>query len=275
VVLLAHTGVASWEAPPLVLAVATVATLLFAQAFVRLRRRGRADHAPWTRAALFAAGVAAATLALVSPLDAIGEDELLSVHMTQHLLLGDVAPALLLVALRGPLLVFLVPAVVLAPLARFGPLRTLLRTVTLPYVAFGLWAANLAIWHVPAFYDAALTRPWLHDLEHTCWLTSGLLVWTLLVDPLAHRRLTVGGRLALAAALFAAGQVLTDVLVFSFTPLYPAYDGAYGISALTDQRLAGIAMMVDQVVMLGTFALVLLRPRLRRTRLVPRMTPSA
>ena len=45
---------------------------------------------------------------------------------------------------------------------------------------------------------------------------SGILVWTLLVDPGSHRRLSVGGRVALAAAMFAAGQVLTDVLVFTF-----------------------------------------------------------
>ena len=54
----------------------------------------------------------------------------------------------------------------------------------------------------------------------------GMLVWTLLVDPGGHGRLTVGGRVALAAAMFACGQVLTDVLVFSFHGLYPAYHGA-------------------------------------------------
>ena len=75
----------------------------------------------------------------------------------------------------------------------------------------------------------------------------GILVWTLLVDPGAHKRLSVGGRVALAASMFAAGQILTDVLVFSFTPLYPFYHGAYGISALTDQQLAGIVMMVEQL----------------------------
>ena len=57
---------------------------------------------------------------------------------------------------------------------------------------------------------------------------SGLLVWNLLVDPGSHRRLSVGGRVALAAAMFAAGQILTDVLVFTFTPLYPAYRARTG-----------------------------------------------
>jgi len=64
-----------------------------------------------------------------------------------------------------------------------------------------------------------------------------------------------------------AGQVLTSVLVFTFHPLYPIYRGAYGVSALTDQKLAGIVMMVEQLVVLGTFAYLLLRPRIRHASL--------
>ena len=141
-------------------------------------------------------------------------------------------------------------------------LGTLLR----PRVAFSLWAANLAIWHVPYIYDLALAHENLHDFEHLCWMFCGVLVWTLLVDPGSHRRLTVGGRVALAASMFAAGQILTDVLVFSFTPLYPWYHGAYGISALTDQQLAGIVMMVEQLATLGTCVALLLLPRWSRGR---------
>jgi cytochrome c oxidase assembly factor CtaG len=258
---------AAWEAPPAVLVPAAIAVALFVQAFVRLRARGRTDHASWARAALFGAGVAVGVLALVSPIDTIGEDDLLSVHMVQHVLLGDLAAAVCIVAVRGPLLFFLLPAPVLAPLARSARLRSVLGFLTRPRVAFALWAANLAVWHVPAIYDAALSRPALHDFEHACWLLSGVLVWTLLVDPAGHRRLTTGGRLALAACVFAAGQVLTDVLVFSFHALYSAYGGAYGISAVTDQRLAGVAMMVEQLLTLGTLAAVLLRPRIRAARL--------
>ncbi len=88
-----------------------------------------------------------------------------------------------------------------------------------------------------------------------------MLVWTLLIDPGSHKRLTVGGRVALAAAMFAAGQILTDVLVFSFTPLYPWYHGAYGISALADQQVSGLVMMVEQLLTLGVCVALLLRPR--------------
>jgi putative membrane protein len=247
---------------PVVLA--ALAALLFAQAVVRLRRRGRADLAGWDRIALFAAGLGLSIFAVVGPLDRLADDKLLSAHMGQHVLIGDLGPALMVTALRGPLLVFFLPAAVLAPLARSPRVRSVLSTLLRPRVAYTLWAANLAIWHVPYLYDLALEHQKLHDFEHICWTFCGFLVWTLLVDPGSHRRLTVGGRVALAAAMFAAGQILTDVLVFTFTPLYTFYHGAYGISALTDQQLSGIVMMVEQLATLGTCVAILLRPRWSR-----------
>ncbi len=255
-------------------ALAAVAALLFLQAVVRLRRRGRADRAGLDRAALFALGLGVVLVALVGPLDRVAEQQLLLAHMGQHVLIGDLAPALLVVALRGPLLVVLLPAPLLAPLARSAAARRTLGTLLRPPVALGLWATNLAVWHVPWLYDLALRHRALHDLEHAAWTACGLLVWTLLVDPGAHRRLTVGGRVALAVALFAAGQVLSDVLVFSFSPLYPAYHGADGVSALTDQKLAGVLMMVEQLVTLGTCVVLLLRPRLRRARAARLLAPQ-
>ena len=43
--------------------------------------------------------MAALTAAVVSPIDGLGEDYLFSMHMLQHILLGDLAPVLLLLAL--------------------------------------------------------------------------------------------------------------------------------------------------------------------------------
>ena len=241
-----------------------VGALLFAQAVVRLRRRGRADLAGWDRVALFAAALALTWVALLSPLDEVAEEKLLAGHMAQHVLIGDLVPALSLLAVRGPLVFFLLPAAVLAPLAR-SPLRRWLSALLRPKVAFAIWAANLAIWHIPALYDYAVAHDSVHYLEHACWVVAGFLVWTLLLDA----RLTTGRRVALAAAMFATGQVLTDVLVFSFGHFYPAYEGAYGLSAVTDQQLAGVVMMVEQVLTLGTLIAVLLAPRLRRRRFDP------
>ncbi len=251
----------AWNAAPAVLAASALALALFFQGFVRLRRRGRTDHAGWSRAVLFVAGVAVIALALLSPLDAIGEGYLLSAHMLQHVLISDVGPALILLALSGPLLFFFLPRPALLSIARSRRARAVLAWLTNPYIAFGLWCVVIAVWHVPSLYDAALTSQTLHDLEHASFVVAGFLVWYQLLDPTGHG-LRRSGRLGLVVALFAAGQILTMVLVFSFEPLYPAYaaepERLLGLSPLTDQRLAGVAMMADQVVMLGTLAALLL-----------------
>jgi len=262
--LVAH---AAWSAPPSVIAPAVVAFVLFAHGWLRLRGRGRRDLADWKRAALFTAGLLVVLAGLVSPIHTLGENHLLWVHMLQHVLIGDLGIALMIVAVRGPLLVFMLPARVLGPIARDRDVRAVLAFLLRPKIAFGLWAANLAVWHIPSLYDYAVLHPWLHDLEHALWMLAGVLVWTLLVDPGSHHRLSTAGRVAFAAAMFGAGQVLTSVLVFTFHPLYPIYRGAYGVSALTDQKLAGIVMMVEQLVVLGTFAYLLLRPRIRHASL--------
>lgn len=264
--ILAH---AAWSAPPAVLVPAALAASLFAQGWLRLRRRNRRDLADWRRAALFATGLTVVLAGLISPIHTIGESHLLWVHMVQHVLIGDLGIALMIFALRGPLLVFMLPPRLLGPIARDRDVRAILSFLLRPQVAFALWAINLALWHVPRFYIDAILHPWLHDLEHACWMLAGTLVWILLIDPGSHRRLSTGGRIALAVGMFAAGQALTDVLVFSFHPYYALYRGAYGFSALTDQKLAGLVMMVEQLLVLGAFVFFVLRPRLRQTRLAP------
>ena len=269
-VLLAHSS-ASWETPPAVLVGAALAAALFAQAFVRVRAR-RPDHAPWSRAALFAAGLALLVLPLVSPLDGLGDDELLSAHMLQHVLIGDAAAALLVVAVRGPLVFFLLPPAVLKPLARFRPLRALLGVLMRPLVALGIWAVVLYAWHVPRLYDYAAAHQAVHDLEHVSFVFAGILVWIQLVDPARHGRLRRPQRIFFALALLVLAQPLIDVLIFTSSPAYPRYTGAHGISALTDQRLAGVVMMVEQLLTLGICIALLLRPYVRERSRKPAFT---
>jgi cytochrome c oxidase assembly factor CtaG len=267
----------SWYADAAVIVPACVLAALFVQAFVRLRRRGRTDHAGFDRAVLFGLALTIGTLALLSPLDAAGERYLLSAHMLQHMLIGDAAPALALVALRGPLLFFLIPPLVLGPLARLTPLRRALAWLLRPAVALTVWAVVFGFWHVPAMYDATLRHQGLHDLEHALFVVAGLLVWTQIIDPARHGTSSVPQRIAFAVALFTAGQVLSYVLIFSFQPLYPtyAYQPArlFGWAPLLDQQLAGIVMMVEQVLTLGTAVAILLHVSSRRRRPVRRLRP--
>jgi putative membrane protein len=271
-VAIAHLSL-QWDAPPVVLVSAALVAALFVQAFVRLRRR-RAELVPWTRALLFAAALALLVLPLVSPLDEAGDEKLLSAHMLQHVLIADAALALLVLAVRGPLLFFLLPPALLRPLARLRPLRSVLAVLLRPLVALGLWAAVIYAWHVPAAYDYAAAHPLVHHLEHLSFVVTGALVWIQLVDPARHGRLRRPQRIFFALAVVALTQPLVDVLLFSSGPAYDRYadqaDRLFGLSPLTDQRLAGVVMMVEQLLALGTCVAFLLRPYLRERERVRR-----
>ena len=259
-----------WLFEPWVLLAAVVAAAFFLQGFVRLRRRGRRDHASWGRLALFSAGLALLVFALVSPLDVVGDHFLLSAHMLQHVLIGDVAPALLLLAVRGPLLFFAVPAALMRVLGRSAAARRAAGWVLRPKVALTVWAVAYGGWHIPVVYDWAARNQAVHDVEHASFVVAGLLVWCLLIDPARRRRLSRGQRLRVAAIVFAMGTVISDTLIFSFRPLYPAYadqvERVFSLTPLRDQQLAGLVMTVDQILTLGTCSAFLLWPLLRERR---------
>jgi cytochrome c oxidase assembly factor CtaG len=250
----------AWDFSTPVLAVAFVSVLLFAHAFVRLRRRGRTDLAGWDRPVLFGAGILLATLPLISPLDTAGDRFLISAHMLEHVLIGDAAPALLLLAVRGPLTFFVIPDYVLRRFARIGALRSLLGFLLRPGVSLALWALTIGAWHVPAAYDYTLTHPAVHDLEHLSFVIVGLLVWSQLIDPARRGALSATGRLVFASALFGLGQVLSGVMLLS-PALYPAYAAQpvrlLGLTPLKDQQLAGLVMMGEQMLTLGICAIFL------------------
>ncbi|HZR96967.1 MAG TPA: cytochrome c oxidase assembly protein [Gaiellaceae bacterium] len=262
---LAHAAGWSPSAGPIVLA--AIATALYASAFVRLRRRAP-GRAGWSNALLYAAGVAVSLLAVVSPLDAIGEDELLTAHMGQHLLLGDVGPLLLVLGLRGPIAFFLLPARALRALAR-SPLRPVASFLVRPRVALALWLASLAAWHVPAAYDAAVAHPALHAFEHACFAIAGVLAWTQILDPTRRARLSVGQRAVFAFVMLVASGLLAEVLV-AMHPLYPHYVAIdrrpFGWTAAQDQSKAAVLMMAEQIATLATTMTFLVRAHIERVQ---------
>jgi cytochrome c oxidase assembly factor CtaG len=266
----------AWSLDPIALAAAAVAIAFFLQGWRRLHRR-RPELAPWTRIPLFLAGVVIVLVGLLSPLDAIAEEYLQSAHMLQHVLIADLGIALALAAVRGPLSMFFLPRDLLAPLARHAGIRGVLSFLLRPTVAVPLWLAVLVAWHVPALYEAALTEPLVHRLEHLSFVVVGALVWTLIIDPSGHRRLSVNGRIGLAVVLLWVGQLLAYVFVFGFEPYYDVYveqpERLLGLSPLTDQKLAGVVMMAEQLLTLGVALLLLVRSA-RRARGTHVVTPE-
>jgi cytochrome c oxidase assembly factor CtaG len=218
-------------------AAALLVSFLYTRRAHALARRGRG--VPLWRRLSFYLGIAIVVAALISPLDAIGEEHLFSVHMAQHIALGEIAPLFVLVGLSGA---------ILRPLLAPAPLRRL-RFLLNPLVALPLWALNLYGWHLPVFYEAALAHPPLHAVEHACFFTAGLLMWGALLEPLPGPRwfgsAQKAGYVLVVRALGCA--ILGNVFIWAGTPFYPAYaagEHAWGVAPLTDQQVGGAVMFI-------------------------------
>jgi cytochrome c oxidase assembly factor CtaG len=222
-------------------------------------RRARSAARPGAVAAghwvPYAGGIAALAIALLSPLDAIGEHWLLSAHMLQHVLLSDVAPALIVLGLRSPVLPLGLAPAALRAVAPGGRSGRALALVTSPWVAIPLWALATWVWAIPAMFDFAAQHSAVHALEHATLFYTGLALWWLIVDPLPRARLRSGGeRLALLGFTRIASAVICVPLTWMTTVQYPLYASAprsFGLSALADQQLAGAGMCFIEFLVFG------------------------
>lgn len=204
----------------------------------------------------FTAAIAVLVAAVASPLDALGERYLFSAHMAQHILLGDIAPLLVLLALSR---VMMRPAT-----RRLVRLERALGRLAHPATGLCLWLGLIYVWHIPALYDAALRNPALHALEHASFLTAGLALWWPLIQPVPMRhRLTGLGSLAYIGLAKAGLAALGLYLVWSSTVAYPFYESVpriWGLSAIEDQNVGGALMMVEQsLVLVVTFFVLFVR----------------
>ncbi len=204
-----------------------------------LRARALASEGkpvPTWRKACFAAGLLTLAVAVSPPIGKLS-DELLTAHMVEHLLIGDIASLLIVLGLTGPLL---------APLLRNRVLGRL-RVLTHPVVAIAVWAVNFYVWHIPVLYQAALRHDALHALQHATFLGFGIAMWMALLGPLPRPAwFSNSWRLGYIVAVRLIGTVLANALVFAGTVFYPYYHGHFQISPLNDQIVAGAVMMVEE-----------------------------
>jgi putative membrane protein len=224
--------------PPL--AVAAAYLLLYFKRIGTLARQGR-RVSTW-RALSFATAVLAVVAVQLPPLDTLA-DEVLVAHMLQHILIGEIASLAIVLGLTGP---------VLAPLLRIGAARPL-RVLANPVVALALWTVDLYVWHLPFLYQLAIRHDLIHALEHACLLWFGTLLWLGLLGPLPKPAWFQGwGRAGYVIGVRFVGTVLGNVLIWTQTALYPIYDATdahRGLNAISDQNLAGAAMMIVQMLL--------------------------
>jgi putative membrane protein len=229
---------------PLILAPLLIAVWLYVRGRGRLPPTRRHGGEPLA----FAGGIAMLVLALVSPIDALGET-LLSVHMVQHMLLVVAAPPLLLLGRPAAAFLAALPDGSMARLATRPAVRVPLRGLmflgglvpaTLVH-ALALW-----LWHAPPAFQAALKNEFIHTLEHLSFFGTALLFWHAVLKSGRVRRTALAGALA-AFVTFLHSGLLGAILSLAPVPLYPAYDDRpqlWGLDLLTDQQLAGVIMWV-------------------------------
>ena len=217
----------------------TLAVVLYGQRAKTLAWKGR--PVPGWRIACFGTGLALIVAVGVSPVGRLS-DELVYMHMIEHLVIGDLAPLLLVLGLTGP---------VLQPILAI-PWLSWLRKLAHPLVALPLWAISLYTWHLPPLYQDAFGGAPVHVLEHACFIGLGCLMWMPLVGPLPMPEWFGNlARLGYAVGVRFVSVVLGNVLMWSATVLYPIYaagEAEHGISPLADQSTAGAIMMAE-----GTF----------------------
>jgi putative membrane protein len=227
----------SWTLEPLQLAPIVLVAAAYVVRARTLARRGQ--PVPTWRIALFSLGIALLVIAVASPIAEIGEQELFSFHMTQHLLIGDLAPLCILAGLTGPLL--------RPVLALPGVMR--LRVLANPFVAFPIWATNLVLWHMPVLYEGAVEHSALHALEHMAFFGAGIVLWLPILETLpAPEWFGTGAKLAYIVGVRLVATVIGNVFIWAGSPFYAVYEGRddyLGLSPGADQSLAGSLMMLE------------------------------
>ena len=196
----------------------------------------------------FAAGVIATLLALVSPLDPLGDDYLFSAHMLQHILLDMVAP---------PLFILGLPAEPMRRLLRWPPLSAVERVLGQPVLAWWLGTGTLCVWHLPVLFNAALASEGVHIFQHLTFLVTGTIMWWPVFGPLEERRMTPMTSVVYLLLASVPNAILGIFFTFAGTSFYAAYAqpedelgalalirDSWGLDPVTDQQLGGAIMWV-------------------------------
>ena len=186
------------------------------------------------RIAAYLSGVALLALTLLSPLDTLGREYLLTARVTQLMIIVTFVAPLLMIGLPDEL------ATRLLPVRKWREAAGTPLFVVIAVVAFN---SIVLFWQIPRFYDLAAQDTLWHNVANLSYLLAGLLTWWPLLTP-ADRR----GRMSspLQMVYLALESLPIDVfgiaIIFAPGALYATYIHAPRVtelSALVDQQVAG------------------------------------
>ena len=238
----------SWVFDPVVIGGLFIAGLLYFLAISsrRLQWFPNSEPASRNRIVAFYLGLATIFLAIVSPLDPLSDDYLLSAHMVQHILLTLIAP---------PLIIAGIPPWMVEPVTRRARVWRVWRVLTQPVMAFLLFHLPFALSHVPPFYNLALENHAVHIFEHYVYVSTAFIAWWLVVAPgREYGQLQPGARMLYLLVQTLPGQVVGALITGADSVLYADYENAprvWDLSAKVDQEIGGMIMWIA----VGTFYL--------------------
>jgi putative membrane protein len=246
----------------------------------KLTRRG--DKWPLSRMLLFLLGgmlpIAYVTIGGIGAYD----DQLLSVHMVQHMVLGMIAPIFL--ALGAPITLALRtlpgrPRGWLVAALHSWPAKIL----AFPLFSFALYISTPFALYFSGLYKLTLEHEWIHNLTHVHFIVVGcLFFWPLIgLDPLPGRwPYPARALLMLVSTPFHAvlGLTIMDSHTLIGGSYYPSLHLA-GVNAFSDQQVAGGILWaggeVVSVTMLAALVVQWIRANEKETRRVDRQLDRA
>jgi putative membrane protein len=203
------------------------------------------------RTTLFTTGMGLLLFASDWPMHDLAEGYLYSVHMVQHMVYTLVA---------APLLVAGIPAWMWRAILRPRPLGRLFGFATRPVVALILFNGVLLFTHWPEVVEASVGSELLHFSLHVLIVGSAVVMWWPVLSPLPERpALSPPGQLMYLFLQSLAPTIPASFLTFGRTLLYPVYGTfprIWGISAATDQLVAGLIMKLGGGLILWGFIVV-------------------
>jgi cytochrome c oxidase assembly factor CtaG len=228
-------AVSDWNLNPILLA--ALLTLLggYLVAIGPLRERsGLGEATSWRKIILFVGGWLVLALSVVSPLDTIGR---------RYLFTASALQLLLITSLAAPLMLAGQPEWLVARLLPTQALRKMTRGFWFAFAAIVLFNGAILIWQVEPLYEASLQSDALHNLRLLTLLVAGIINWWPLLTPLdRHTRFASPFQIFYIAAESVPLDLFGLACIFVATVFYPTYASAprlFGVSALTDQALAG------------------------------------
>lgn len=258
-----HDLATAWILDPVILSLLGITGWGYTRGLGALWRGSAGRGIRRWEAAAFLSGWVVLAIALVSPVHTLGE-VLFSGHMAQHqLMMGLAAP---LLVLGRPLVPWLwaMPIESRRLLGRWTKrpaVHSVWRTMSHPLIALLLQAVVIVVWHLPTLYLATLTSEIVHALQHGSFLGSALLFWYAMLHGWRGRTGYGTALVCLFATALLSGA-LGALLTFAPRPWYDGYaatGGAWGLTALEDQQLAGLIMWIPGGISYLVGGLLLLR----------------